>query len=105
MWTNVYINFPLTSAYHPVGRAEAGICPHWDGSCYLFLDRSQRCLPHLKVRLVLGCTGRAVVKASPALDVLESSAQTGLAVSSVENRNDIQQGKGAAGADGVSLVL
>lgn len=28
--------------------------------------------PQLKDRLVLGCTGRAVVKASPALGVLES---------------------------------
>lgn len=46
-----------------------------------------------------------MVKACPALGVLESSAQTGLAVSSVENRNDTQQGKGAAGADGGSLVL
>lgn len=34
-----------------------------------------------------------------------SCTQTGLAVSSVENRNDTQQGKGAARADGGSLVL
>lgn len=62
-------------------------------------------LPQLKEKLVLGCTGRAVVKVSPALGALESSAQTGLAVSSVENRSDAQQGKGAAAADGGSLLL
>lgn len=57
--------------------------------------------PQLKDQLVLGCAG----KARPALGVLETDAQTGLAVSSVENRNDTQQEKGAAAADGGSLVL
>lgn len=61
--------------------------------------------PQLKDKQVLGCIGKVVAKASPALSVPESSTQTGLAVSSVENRNDIQQEKGAAGADGGSLVL
>lgn len=62
-------------------------------------------LPQLKGQLVLGCVGRAVGKASPALGVLGTDTQTGLAVSSVENRNDTQQGKGAAAADGGSLAL
>lgn len=34
-----------------------------------------------------------------------SCTRTGLAVSGVENRNDTQQGKGAARADGGTLVL
>lgn len=34
-----------------------------------------------------------------------SCTRTGLALSSVENRNDTQQGKGAARADEGSLVL
>ena len=44
-------------------------------------------------------------KAGPALGVLENGAQAELAVSSVENRNDTRQGKGAAGAAGGSLAL
>lgn len=44
-------------------------------------------------------------KASSALGALGSSAQARLTVSSVENRNDTLQGKGAAAADGGSLVL
>lgn len=45
-----------------------------------------------------------MVKACP-LGVPEDSTWAGLAVSSVENRNDTQRGKGAAGADGGSLAL
>ena len=54
---------------------------------------------------ILRCTEKVVVKACPVLGIPEDGAQTGLAVSSVENRNDTQRGKGAAGADGGSLVL
>lgn len=60
--------------------------------------------PQLKDKLLLGCVGKVVVKALLPW-VYWRAAQAGLTVSSVENRNDTQQEKGAAGADGGSLVL
>lgn len=101
--------FPINLSVSSPGKSRAWHLPSL-GWVLLFIfgwfsAMLQILSPQLEDKLAVGCRGKAVAKASPALGVPGSSAQAWLTVSSVENRNDTLQGKGAAGADGGSLVL